>query len=278
MNEKRIPRIARALINAIFPHRCPACRSLFHAPPVSGRNAASLENIVGLPARERFSRLMAAFTCRDCASRFSPVTSPICTKCGQMFETSAGDDHVCGDCATHETVYTAARSSGQYDGSLMQLIHAVKYRQRLRLTRPLGLLLFIDFLRYYADKRITLILPVPLHLSRLRQRGFNQSLLLVREWQKANRLLRSPVTDFEIDPGALVRNRKTRSQTGLKKDQRRTNIRGAFAVTAPDRIAGKSVLLVDDVYTTGSTVSECAAELKKHGAENIYVLTLARAM
>lgn len=177
----------------------------------------------------------------------------------------------------HETVYTAARSSGLYAGALMHLIHAVKYRRRLRLTRPLGLLLFTDFLRYYADKRITLILPVPLHLSRMRHRGFNQSLLLLGEWHRSNRLLESPVTDFRVDPGVLVRNRKTRSQTGLKKEQRRTNIRGAFTVAAPERIAGKNILLVDDVYTTGSTVSECAAVLKKTGAENIYVLTLARA-
>ena len=112
------------------------------------------------------------------------------------------------------------------------------------------------------------IVPVPLHRSRLRQRGFNQSVLLGRV---LSRQLFIPML-----PDALVRTRQTEPQIELSVAERRVNVKGAFAVNKPDRIMGKRILLLDDVMTTGSTIDECAHELKKAGARGVIAVTIAR--
>ena len=111
-------------------------------------------------------------------------------------------------------------------------------------------------------------MPVPLHPKRLRERSFNQSLLLARH--VARRL------GFELDFLSLRRVRYTQPQTGLKKDQRRKNVRKAFDLKAPDVVKGRDVILVDDVTTTGNTLNECARVLKRSGAKNVFCVTLAR--
>jgi ComF family protein len=116
----------------------------------------------------------------------------------------------------------------------------------------------------------SLIIPVPLHPRKLRQRGFNQSVVLAREISRRH--------GVAMDFRTLRRVVDTASQTGLKKKERRSNIRKAFSITGPERIRGQNILLVDDVYTTGSTLSECARTLLKAGAEAVGALTLARAI
>ncbi len=111
-------------------------------------------------------------------------------------------------------------------------------------------------------------MPVPLHPTRLRWRGFNQSVLLARQ---VSRAYATP-----MDPFVLVRRRETPPQTQLTEEERRKNMRGAFAVKPDKPIKNKAVLLVDDVYTSGATVNECSRALRRAGAKNVYVLTLAR--
>jgi ComF family protein len=113
-----------------------------------------------------------------------------------------------------------------------------------------------------------LIIPVPLHPKRLRWRGFNQSLLLAR---RVSHMYQVP-----IDPFLLYRNRETPPQTQLTEDERRKNVRGAFAIASGEALKEKNVLLVDDVYTSGATVNECCRVLVRGGAREVYVLTLAR--
>ena len=113
-------------------------------------------------------------------------------------------------------------------------------------------------------------MPVPLHPKRLRWRGFNQSVLLARQISR--------VYDIPLDPFTLQRHRETPPQTQLNEAERRKNMRGAFTVDADRPVTGKNILLVDDVYTSGATVNECSRTLKKHGAKDVYVLTLARAV
>jgi len=193
--------------------------------------------------------------------------------CGLQFVSRAGDDHRCGDCIAHPRPFLAARASGQYDGALMTAIHAYKYRGRIQLARPLGALLHLEFVRHFTGSGIDALIPVPLHRAKLRQRGFNQVLLMLDQWRKID-----PGFKVPIEPGLLVRTRKTEAQTGLGKKERRENIRNAFSVRDPSRVKGRSVLLVDDVYTTGATLEECAGTLVRAGAEAVYILTLARAM
>jgi ComF family protein len=159
--------------------------------------------------------------------------------------------------------FDAAYSFGSYEGALRKLIHLLKYGGMRPLARPLGAMLARAL---PLDERIDEIVPMPLHWRRRWQRGFNQAELLAREIGRRTGL---PVT-------TPVRRRvATRAQAGLTNAQRRANVVGAFAARK-SRVAGKRVLLVDDVMTTGATAASCARALKAAGADRVILLTLAR--
>lgn len=123
-----------------------------------------------------------------------------------------------------------------------------------------------------------MVVPVPLHARKLRQRGFNQSELIARAAIKQDATKLGAGSRLVLHPTVLERRRETQSQTGLTRHQRRENIRGSFAVARPEEIAGREILLVDDVFTTGTTVSECARLLRRAGASKICVATVARTL
>jgi ComF family protein len=154
---------------------------------------------------------------------------------------------------------------------LRELIHLLKYEQVRPAAAVLGRML------HEAMERLdiaagTVVVPVPLHNKKRRQRGFNQVDLIVRAALKVESRSMHPGLDV------LQRQRETQSQIGLTSHQRRENVRGAFVVAHPDQIAQREVLLVDDVYTTGTTLSECARVLKRAGASKVLVATVARTL
>jgi ComF family protein len=151
----------------------------------------------------------------------------------------------------------------------MEAIHLLKYEKKTTLAKPLSLLTRKAFHQFWNVENIDLLVPVPLHVRRLRERGFNQAYLLARRWTRQ--------TGIALDGLNLCRRRRTQPQTVLSRSDRQRNIRGAFALRHPQRIQGQRILLVDDVYTTGATVNECARVLMDGGAEFVDVLTLARA-
>lgn len=206
--------------------------------------------------------------CIDCQQGIIPVASPRCTCCGTPFVSSEQDDHLCGNCSITAPHFAAARASHRFEGGIQELVHRFKYGKRVQLRRPLALLMMAQLSDQVRQWSPELIIPVPLHDSRLRWRGFNQALLvgelLASNWQ------------ILLERDILRRERKTLEQTTLTGAERMKNVRGAFAVADSTVIRGKRVLLVDDVYTTGSTVGECARVLKKNGAEGVYVVTAAR--
>jgi ComF family protein len=165
-----------------------------------------------------------------------------------------------------------AISFGSYDGALRRLVHLLKYEQLRPAANILGAKL-AEVLRRadFADECPALVIPVPLHPSKRRQRGFNQSELIARSAVK--HLDRSR---FELHKNNLRRTRATTSQTGLTSHQRRENVRGAFLVTAAARVKDRNVVIVDDVYTTGTTLNECARVLRAAGASQVIVATVAR--
>jgi ComF family protein len=205
--------------------------------------------------------------CPACRGRLPLVSSPLCPICGIPF-IGTGSDHRCGSCLTHPPHFDTARSRFLYEGPVRDLIHSFKYNKRVHLRYPLALLTLQGVSGLLPDHDPQLIVPVPLHRSRLRQRGFNQAVLL-------GRVLSSRLS-LPMLPDALVRTRPTEPQITLSAAERRDNVKGAFTVTRPDRIAGKRILLLDDVMTTGSTMDECAKELKKAGAEAVVAVTIAR--
>ncbi|MGD9331618.1 MAG: hypothetical protein PVJ53_09925 [Desulfobacterales bacterium] len=174
--------------------------------------------------------------------------------------------------------YRRARAGGVYDGALMALIHRLKYRGCLSLVRPLGGLLLATYRRHWPPQEIDLVLAMPLHIRRLRQRGFNQAQLLVDVWAGIARRWGGDGPRFVKPREVLVRSKATMPQTGLGKAARRRNIRRAFTVVNRKAVVGRCVLLVDDVYTTGATVEEAAGELRRNGAQAVDVLTVARTM
>lgn len=158
---------------------------------------------------------------------------------------------------------------GAYDSELRELIHLLKYEHVLPASRRLGQYLASAIDRLHVDRDV-LVVPVPLHSSRRRQRRFNQAELI------AHAALRRGGSMLAAD--VLQRVRPTDSQIGLTRPQRRENVRGAFQVVHPTRVAGRSILLVDDVLTTGTTASECARVLRKAGAAQVWVATVARTL
>ena len=206
--------------------------------------------------------------CPGCLAAIRFLAGPLCTCCGRPFPAAAIPDHLCGACLQGRWHFSRARALFLYNEVSGRAIHALKYG-RSTAVLPTFRLWFRDLRERLALSAPELILPVPLHPHRLRQRGFNQALLLARALFADQRR--------RIQPLILQRQRPTPPQTGLSGAVRRRNLKGAFRVAAPEDVAGRRVLLVDDVFTTGATANECARVLARAGAARIEVLTLARA-
>ena len=203
--------------------------------------------------------------CEGCWRSILPLTPPLCDRCGDPLPTwrvlSAPPER-CRRCRRTPRHIDRGRAIGAYEGALRSIIHALKYEGRRSLARPLGALMR----RRGADllEGAVCAVPVPLHRSRLRHRGFNQAADLARH------------VGIPMVP-ALRRIRATSTQTGLPAAQRHRNMRDAFAVTRrAASLAGASVVLIDDVSTTGATLEACARALKQAGIAEVRALTAAR--
>ena len=168
--------------------------------------------------------------------------------------------------------YEKASAYGSYEGGLRELIHLLKYDRVRPAAQVLGRMLAeaVEDLAPEFTAEPPIVVPVPLHGSKFSQRGFNQSELMAKAMIKARK------RDLELAPKLLERRRATDSQTGLTRQQRIANLRGAFRAT--NAVHGRDILLVDDVFTTGTTASECARVLRRAGAERVFVATVARVL
>lgn len=225
-----------------------------------------------------YGQVARAYLCDPCIRSFEPVTSPLCSRCGVMFQSRLGDDHLCGACMQRAAAYGRARAVGVYADGLMALVHHLKYKACLTLGHALGRLLQEGFAQHWPSQAVDMVLPIPLHDARWRQRGFNQAQMMVDAWARCAAPEGGARRRFPKARHVLVRSKATLPQTGLGKPARRRNIRGAFSVVAPGAVAGSHILLVDDVYTTGATADEAARALKRSGAAQVDVLTVARTM
>lgn len=247
--------VAESLFATLFPSDCRLC-------------GTPLVNISRLPV------------CLPCLSEVRPIAGGVCPVCGErvfspyVLKADAGAFR-CGLCRRAEPPFVKAAAYGSYDGGLRELIHLLKYQQVRPASVVLGRMLAEAVSRLQPGwKQRPVVVPVPLHAHKLRQRGFNQSELIARDFIR----LGARDSRLAMCPGVLVRRRETQSQIGLTRHQRRENIRGAFVVARPEEISGHEILLVDDVFTTGTTVSECARVLLRAGASKIFVATVARTL
>ena len=298
-------RFTEAMKEAFFPTRCLVCGSFFRNSRQKNRSLKTFIQILksweqdsfGLEeffqqsdltkeyaekclgtAAKTFVALMSPFICANCSGTYLAVESPICSTCGAVFKSREGEDHHCGECLNAPKRFRMARSAGVYDNVLMAAIHCLKYKEKIQLARPLGVLLFMAFCRYWNKVNLNMIVPVPLHKRKLRSRGFNPSFFLVMEWALIAKSLNRMLPALPVAVDILVRKRWTESQTGLGRKDRLQNIKNAFDVSDSSKVKRKNILLVDDVYTTGATANECAKVLMRAGAARVDVLTLARAM
>ena len=251
-------------INALFPPSCIACGRFFH--PAEGTSGSPGRASEPMNLGDQFRRAMQRHLCSACVRLFTTADPPVCTCCGLIFKSRQGENHLCGDCLASQKAFGMARAAGVYDQSLMSVIHAYKYDGKVQLAGPLSALMAAVYALHWGAGDVDLVLPVPLHPARLRKRGFNQAWLLIRSWGN------SAAHDI------LRRTRRTLPQTGLGRRERLKNVKGAFAVKNPAAVKNKRILLVDDGYTTGATVQECARALKACRAARVDILTVGRAV
>jgi ComF family protein len=264
-------------LDALFPPKCLVCSRLFK--PGSKHPAGDRLPDVTTGIADLFAecyRLLTSFCCSDCVNAFATIPSPMCTCCGAPLRSRQDQNHLCGDCIAHPKNFRMARAAMVFDQQLMAVIHRFKYAAKIQLARPLGGLMLSVFMRQWKGEEVDLLLPVPLHPQKFRSRGFNQSYLLTRSWKAVADAMQITLPDIAVHTNVLLRTRATVPQTGLGRRQRSKNVKGVFSLRFPEKVYGKKLLVVDDVYTTGATVNECARTLLKFGAERVDVLTLAR--
>ncbi len=248
MNQiSRVKRIGQELLELIFPPVCVLCER---------------------PGREAI--------CASCRERFEFIERPYCQRCGKPLPPSASSMMICGQCRQQSPSFDAARAVGLHTATLREAVLRFKFSRRRGLAEPLAELLAECILAEGSAAGglpwagLTGVVPVVLHPRRRAWRGFDQAMLLAHQ---VSALIEVPCLDQ-----VLVRQKDTQPQIGLSPVQRRQNLRGAFAVADPDLVAGGSLLLIDDVYTSGSTLNASARVLRRAGAQAVYALTITRAV
>lgn len=207
------------------------------------------------------------YICTDCEKAIRKIVPPICIKCSRPIDLNSPEE-LCSDCRKHDHIFEMSRSVFVYEGIVKRGIYLFKYYNKPYFYRFFGKCL-VDCMKKNDYSGLELVVPVPLHRSKLRKRGYNQSELLAKYISKNTDI---PFVDI------LKRIKKTPKQSQMTKEERRKNLKNAFEVkrSKMEILKGKSVLLVDDVYTTGSTADECSKTLIKYGASKVYVITIAR--
>ncbi len=208
------------------------------------------------------------FFCRECRAAIQYIESPVCRRCGVEFAAYHHREYFCGDCLQNLPPYTLARSVVRYSEPVKKLLYRLKYRED-----PSVLPGIADIVSCYdmsEFEQCDYAIPVPLHIKRLRRRGLNQSMLLADLFFKET-------ADCTVRSDILVRKFHTVPQTSLGGAARRKNLVNAFVCRNGEDVSGKRICLVDDVFTTGTTVAECSKTLLKYGAKEVRILTFARA-
>ena len=255
---------ADSLATAIFPADCALC----HTP---------------------LARLSRAPICSSCWADLHPQSGTLCLHCGEALgahpfanQDRAPGDWLCRPCRVSPPAFDRAVAHSLYRGAMRGLLHLLKYNGMEPIARPLGALMAAQIAALPAIPQAMTVVPVPLFGGKRRQRGFNQAELLARAVVRAGR---QHGLALQVDTGLLQRTRSTESQAGLSPAARRRNVQGAFAVpgvkdgaaSGAKPLAGRDLLLIDDIYTTGATARAASSALRRAGAAQVWVATAARA-
>ncbi|WP_372846135.1 ComF family protein [Pontiella sp.] len=235
-------RAKRAFLDMVYPRNCVGC---------------------GRSSPETFR-----FICWDCWSDAAKVEPPFCGLCGDPVAGAVDHGFICFSCSAKKPAFDGARSAARYEGVVGEALRQLKYEKAIWLAPDLAEILRHCLMAEYPGQTFDLIVPVPLYHVRRRARGYNQSAVLAQELAKR--------IGCQTIPSMLRRIRPTATQTNLTAPMRLSNVHNAFQSRREKWLAGRRVLLVDDVMTTGATVNACAKALKQGGAMSVHVLTVAR--
>ena len=200
------------------------------------------------------------YLCKDCKNLIKLIKPPICYNCGAMVEEF---NYICDRCKNQPNYFDEARASIVFDENSAYLFHKLKYDGDRYIAKLLAKYIHKTFLDWHIT--VDIIIPVPLHKNRLKLRGYNQSELIAKELSK--------LTTIEVRTDIIEKVKNTKPQTKLERKERQKNLKDAFKYVSCDKIAGKNILVLDDVVTTGSTVNEIAKVLKRHRPNKIYVIS-----
>ncbi|MFO7936778.1 MAG: ComF family protein [Kiritimatiellia bacterium] len=239
---KWISQVSELFYDTVYPRVCPVC---------------------GCPS-DRPARCL----CWDCFNRIELLKSGLCSLCGNPLTGNPQCGFLCQACRERKPFFDRARSAAHFNGVMREIILSFKYQNALWLKRDIADTMY-GVLQIWEDLHaVDVVVPVPLFRTRLRERSYNQSLVLAE--------ILAERMDRRMDSRSLKRIRGTVTQTKFNAAQRRKNIRGVFKVVRPEWVRKRTVLLVDDVMTTGATLSECARELKKAGSRQVFAVSAAR--
>jgi len=208
------------------------------------------------------------YICWECWSDAARVEAPFCDLCGDPIAGAVNHDFICYACSAETPSFDSARSAMRYDGVVGEALRQLKYEQAQWLVPDLAGILHGCIQAEYPAQPFDLLVPVPLHHVRRRDRGYNQSAVLAKELGRK--------LGLKSHAKLLQRIRPTTTQTNLTAKERLSNVSDAFRYQPGRHLTGRRVLLVDDVMTTGATVNACAKALKKGGAASVHVITAAR--
>lgn len=241
MEYQRLTWLLKPFLDLMVPEKCRVCHSYQHG-------------------------LMPEPICGVCLAEVNYLGPYVCRQCGRVLRSRVARDSLCGECIRKPPPWDKAISAVRYEPVIRELLSRLKYNADTTVLPALEAILrpFVHSLDFHPQH----VIPVPLHLHRLRHRGMNQAVYLAR--------LLFPEQPQSITTTLLQRHRPTLPQTGLDGVTRRKNLRGAFQLPDRSAVRGMSICLVDDVYTTGTTVAECSRVLRKAGASEIRVITVAR--
>jgi competence protein ComFC len=236
-------RLKDDILDFVYPQSCPICQ----------KSLKKDENLI----------------CEECLKTLAILPAPFCPYCRSFFE--EGEPIVHHNCIglnhPEDRKILAVRSLGRFDDSLQKLIHQFKYGKKIPLGKHLAESLGQAVAKSETFTECDLVIPVPLHSARHRERGFNQSQVLAEGI--------SEVINIPVLKGVLKRKKNTKDQTYLNAEQRAENVKNAFVIAKPEMISSKKIILVDDVMTTGATLNECAGMLHSAGAKSVLAATLA---
>lgn len=209
-----------------------------------------------------------SFLCENCRAQVRPIIPPFCERCGKPFEGEILSGFECWNCRGEELFFCRARSAAVARDSLLEIIHRYKYKGAVWFEPFLGELLVRAAAPELRGEQWDCIAPVPLHPTKEREREFNQAERLARRLGRG--------AGIQVEARLLRRTVQTRTQTLLTREERRENVRNAFALGAGAEVQGRRIILVDDVFTTGATTGACAKVLRRGGAAEVCVWTVGR--